>query len=370
MPGASTPQTLLEPIAADAGGGFITNPIPDAPTGTNAASIQGGFPQITMTEELAGGEPPLGQDMNGFLFLLSSHIFYLQCGQGYQYNAALVAQIGGYLVGSILAMADGTGTWINTVDGNTTNPDTGGAGWAPLTSYGFTTASGLTGGVVTLTAAQAKYRVVVLAGVLTSNLIVNLPETDQFWLIVNTTTGAFTTKVQTVAALASVIAPQGGFGSPTGVYGVGDGNIYPSVAPLSVPIDQAPTPSTLAERTNTGAILATVFNSSEGATNPTIDNVIVDSGDGNFQKMSLANFLSQALGSDAVQQIRAGNTGAVGVGSHTINFSTPFANACVAVTLTVRGTSATYALTGSPNKNSFTFNSGSATSYDYIAVGN
>src|SRR6202000_1627448 len=99
--------------------------------------------------------------------------------------------------------------------------------------------------------------------------------------------GAFTTKVQTASALASVTVPQGGFASPTQVYGIGDGNIYPRVAPLSVPIDQAPNPSTLVERTNTGAVLATVFNSSESPTNPTIVNVIVDAGDGNFRKMPL-----------------------------------------------------------------------------------
>jgi hypothetical protein len=366
MAGAPTPQTLLEPIASDAASGYITNPIPDAPTGTNAASVQQGFPDITMTEELAGGEPPLGQDMNGFLFLISSHTMYVQCGQPYLYNSTLATMIGGYLAGTILGMTDGTGLWLNTVNGNGTNPDTGGAGWVPLGTYGFTELSGLTGGTVALTAAQAKYFVIEVQGALTSNLTLILPETIQSWLIANVTTGAFTVKVQTIAALASVLVPQGGFASPTGVYGVGDGNIYPSVAPLSVPIDQAPTPSTLAERTNTGSVLATVFNSNTAATNPTILNVIVDAGNGNFQKISLANFNAQTQ--PTAQILKSGQTAALAGGSNRVNFPTPFPNSCVAVVVTPNTNSATVAITAR-DAAGFNINTGAAVSFNYIATG-
>lgn len=370
MPGAPTPQTLLEAIASSAGGGFITNPIPDAPTGTNAASVQGGFPPVTMQEELAGGEPPLGQDMNGYLFLISSHTLYVQCGQPYLYSSALATAISGYLAGTLLGMADGTGLWLNIVNGNTTNPDTGGAGWVPMASYGFANVTGLTGGVVTLTALQARREVIVLAGVLTSNLTVNLPETTQEWLIVNTTTGAFTTKVQTAAATGSVTVPQGGFGSPTQVYGIGDGNIYPRVAPLSVPIDQAPTPSTLVERTNTGAVLATVFNSNEAATNPTIDNVIVDAGDGNFQKISAANFVAQlfaAAGSGTLAPRGSWNTPfglvvkwgtdnfASGAGATIVFPGGDFPNNCYGVLATRKGAVATAPAFGTNNATTHSF---------------
>jgi hypothetical protein len=366
MSGAPTPQTLLEAIASDAGGGFITNPMPDAPTGTEAASVQQGFPPITMTSELAGGEPPLGQDMNGFLFLISSHTLYVQAGQPYLFNAALAASMGGYLAGTILGMSDGTGLWLNVTGGNTTNPDTGGAGWVPLAAYGETTVTGLTGGIVTLTPAQAKYQVIVLEGVLTSNLTINLPETNQEWLIVNATSGAFSTRVQTVAGLAGVTVPQGGFASPTQVYGIGDGNIYPRVAPLSVPIDQAPTPSTLAERTNTGAIVATVFNSTETATDPTIANVIVDAGDGNFQKIPLAEFLAQIQ--PTAQLIKSGVTGVAAGGANRFNYPAPFPNSTVQVQITPNTNSATYAITAK-DRNGFNFNSGAAVSFNYIATG-
>lgn len=299
MPGAPPPPNLLEAIASSAGGGFITNPIPETPTGTNAASIQGGFPPVTMQEEIAGGEPPLGQDINGYLFLLSSHTLWVECGQTYQYNATLAAAIGGYATGTILGMADGTGLWLNLGSGNTTNPDTGGPNWVPIAAYGSATIA-TTGGTVTLTHQQAKYGVIILTGALTQNLAVNFPPTIQEWLVINNTTGAFVTTLRTsVLSSVGVTSPQGGFGSPLGVYSVGDGNIYPTVAPLGVPIDQNPTPLTLVERTNAGYVLATFFNMSAPADNFPIGNVMYErstgGGDGFIRKISLTNFEAQVL---------------------------------------------------------------------------
>lgn len=309
MSGAPTPQTLLEAIASDAGGGQITNPMPDAPTGTNAASVQGGFPPITMEAELAGGEPPLGQDMNGFLFLISSHTMYVQCGQPYTYNSTLASAIGGYLAGTILGMTDGTGVWLNTTNGNSTNPDTGGAGWVPLESYGFANVTGLTGGTVTLSVANTKYPVIVLNGALTSNSIINLPLTKQQWLIINNTSGAFTLTVRTASALANVVVPQGGYGSPVGVYGIGDGNIYPTVTPLSVPISVAPVASTLVERDNLGNVLAVRFNGNTALENPTVGAVIVQNSaaDGYFRKQSLANFVKSLFSGGLIVRTVSGN---------------------------------------------------------------
>lgn len=293
MSGAPSPPALLEPIASTAPSGVDpgdkTNPLPDSPTGTNAASVQGGFPAITMESELAGGLPPLGQDMNGFLFLLSSHTMYVECGQLYQFNSSLATAIGGYKVGTILGMSDGTGVWLNTLDGNTSNPDAGGAGWAPLMGYGVTVVP-VSGGAVNLTAAQARYPVIALTGALTSNLTINLPNRLGTWLIANGTSGAFTTIAKTASGSTGVTIPQGGYASPTGVYCVGDSSIYPTVSPLAVPIDQGPTPLTLVERTNAGYILATYFNQDSGVENPTIENVFVDDGDGYHRKISLSNF--------------------------------------------------------------------------------
>jgi hypothetical protein len=298
MPGAAYPPTLPAVIANGAGGGFITNPMPPTPPGSppEAASIELGFPPITMQPELSGGLPPDGQDMNGFLFLISSHTMYVQCGQLYQYNSTLATDIGGYLAGTVLGMLDGTGMWLNLVNGNTTDPDTGGAGWVPLTAYGFTTLTGLTGGTVNLTAAQSKYAVIVLDGVLSSNLTINFPENIQQWLIVNNTTGAFVTTAKTAAGGSSgPTVPQSGFTAPLGIYSVGDGNIYPTVAPLSVPISQSATPLTLVERTSAGYAFAAYFNQTSSLENPTIGAVFVQNSaaDGYLRKINLANFITQ-----------------------------------------------------------------------------
>ena len=303
--GAPTPQVLLEAIANAAASGTSpgnkTAPMPDAPPGGNLASIQGGFPANTMESELAGGLPPFGQDMNGYLFLISSHTLYVECGQLYQYSSALATAIGGYLAGSILGMADGTGIWLCTANDNTSDPDTGGAGWVPLATYGKTTVNSLTGGTVALTAAQSKYSVIILNGVLASPLTIQLPQNDQEWLIVNNTSGAFTTTVLTAAGgSVGVQVPQGGFGAPTGVYSIGDGNIYPTVAAFGFSISVAPTANSIVQRSNLGYVLATYFNTSAGVDNLTPSTVFTNSGDGNIRQNTLTNFesflLLQALG--------------------------------------------------------------------------
>ena len=292
---APTPQTLLNPIGADAAGGNITAPMPQTQPGTaNAASIDVAFPAITMQAEQAGGLPPLGQDMNGMLFLISSHTMWVQCGQLYLFDSDLATAIGGYLQGSILGMADGSGIWLCVnPDGSSNNPDTTSTtDWVPLYSYGYASITGLTGGTYTVTNAQSKKGVLVLSGTLAANQVVQLPQTVQEWLIINMTSGAFTLTVNTAAAGSTGLTiPQGGFGAPTGVYSVGDGNIYPTVAPLSVPISQNPDPSTIVERTSAGYVLATYFNQNSAYNeNPSITSVAVMSGtDGYFRWSTLAH---------------------------------------------------------------------------------
>lgn len=288
MTAPTYPPVLREPIAADANPANITNPMPESPPGGNAASIQDGFPAITMTSELAGGKPPLGQDMNGFLFLLSSHLVYIQSGLPYLYDSDVSTALGGYPQGCILGMTDESGVWLNTEAGNTSNPDTGGAGWAPMFSYGTASVT-TTGGTTTLTTAQQKKSVIVISGALTSNATINFPQYAKDWLLINATTGAFTVNV--TAGGPTLNVPQGGFSSPLGVYGIGDGNLYPTVAPLGVPIDQNPTPLTIAERTNAGYLLATYFNQNSGDNeNPPIGQFFVEntSADGFLRKASFA----------------------------------------------------------------------------------
>lgn len=311
MPGQPTPPLIQEPFAVNAGASYIQNPIPLTTASTERASFDQGFPPRTMQEVFAGGTPPYGQDMNGILYMITSHIAALQAGQPYLYSSPLATALGGYANGTLLGMADGTGVWINILAGNTTDPDGGSAAnWMPLYSHGFASISSLTGGVRTLTAAEYRRKVIVLAGTLTGNLQVVFPSGNvgqDSWLIVNTTTGAFTTTAKTAAG-TGVTIPQGGFSAPVGVYGDGT-NMYPTVAPVSLPIDQNPTPSTIAQRTNNGYLFATYFNQTSAIESFTMSAVFAESGsDGYHRKISLANFaaqiaLSQFAGSVANAQV-------------------------------------------------------------------
>jgi hypothetical protein len=145
MPGQPAPPVLVEafaknapnasPAAPQAGG--KTNPFPAASqiaVTNGAASLDDGFPPLSMTAPSAGGIPPFGEDMNGILYLLSAHLAFLNAGQKYTFNAALVVAMGGYAVGAVLQQAnDPTEFWINIVAGNSTNPDTA----SPLGSTGW-----------------------------------------------------------------------------------------------------------------------------------------------------------------------------------------------------------------------------------------
>lgn len=141
MAGQAQPPRLVEPFAKNA-----TVCTPEAPVAggktfpfpqpsqisilSGAASLDDGFVPLNMTDPTAGGVPPFGVDMNGILFYLSSWCAYFAAGQLPFYDATLQAFIEGYAVGSVLAQAANPWeTWTSIVDGNMTDPDTGGAGW-------------------------------------------------------------------------------------------------------------------------------------------------------------------------------------------------------------------------------------------------
>ncbi len=286
------------------------NTIPDTTGDTQRASWNIGYPPLTMTPVVAGGKPMLGPDMNGVLYMMSSHTVYAQSGQPYRWNADVVVAIGGYAAGTILGSTDGVTLWFNLTNGNTLDPDAGGAGWVALYSYGITTLPPSNGGVLTLTPAQATKSVIVVSGVLAANLQVVLPNSLRRWLIINTTSGAFTTTVKTAAG-SGVQIPQGGFTAPVEVYGDGT-NIYNVVAPFTIPGDVAPTPNTFSLRSNAGYLYATYFNQNSALENFTINEVYAGIGDGFLRKINRANFaanflLSQFAGQLANAQVTQAN---------------------------------------------------------------
>ncbi len=318
MSGQPVPPEITQAFGVDATGPYITTPIPDSPGDPGRASFSEGFPPVTMTPVVAGGIPPFGQDVNGILNMVSSHCAALNAGQLYKYSATVSAAMGGYLQGAILAMTDGTGYWLNITDGNTTDPDAGGAGWTAIYRYGYATLSGLTGGTVTPAMSDAKAPVIVLSGALVANLRIVLPALLRSWLIVNLTTGAFTTTVATVSGVG-VLIPQGGYAAPVEVYGNG-ADIFFTVAPLTIPGAVAPTPDTYVLRSNLGYIYGTYLNQNSGLENPTIGAVLVqsDAADGFLRKISQANFRAQIFQDAALTGAPTAPTPAAGDSSTAI----------------------------------------------------
>jgi hypothetical protein len=73
--------------------------------------------------------PPFGQDMNGILNQISAWAQWDKAGGPVGYDATFSTAVGGYPAGAIISAAILGNFWFNTVDNNTTNPDTGGANW-------------------------------------------------------------------------------------------------------------------------------------------------------------------------------------------------------------------------------------------------
>ena len=96
------PDALLQPFALNGD----KNIIPKEATGTQAASLDEGFPIITSTSVLQGGIPPQRTDFNGLGYLLSSQFFYLQNGGNFTFNQTVSDAIGGYPQGAILNWED------------------------------------------------------------------------------------------------------------------------------------------------------------------------------------------------------------------------------------------------------------------------
>lgn len=109
--------------------------LPTTPPGDNTASYDLGFPPVTMILKSAGGLPPKGQDMNQILYELSSLARWSSSGAINYYDSAFSSGIGGYPSGSIVLSDDNLKIYVNKLDSNTSNPNSGGAGWVNLNDY-------------------------------------------------------------------------------------------------------------------------------------------------------------------------------------------------------------------------------------------
>lgn len=149
--GITITYKITEVFGTAADPSTITLPVPNVSPGApapNRASFDTGFPVITFTPLISGGQPPSGKDFNGLFYMLSQYALSMQAGQAnVGYDAGVSATLGGYPKGALLSNAAGTGFWLSTVNNNVTDPDTGGAGWAsfPPTPTGLV-ATAITGG--------------------------------------------------------------------------------------------------------------------------------------------------------------------------------------------------------------------------------
>lgn len=127
---ADIPAKFTLPFANDATAGHIRT-IPQAPTGTpGQASLQLGFPPENFIPVSAGGVPPFGQDFNGLHNQETAWNRWQGTGMFPPYDPTWQTAVGGYPQGSIVQSLQRFGLfWLSLVDDNTTDPDTGGAGW-------------------------------------------------------------------------------------------------------------------------------------------------------------------------------------------------------------------------------------------------
>ncbi|BCH11926.1 hypothetical protein MesoLj131c_61840 [Mesorhizobium sp. 131-3-5] len=139
MKSNSIPAKFPIPWANNAGAGYI-NPIPVASQigiRNGAASLTDGFPPLNFLPTGAGGVPPFGQDMNGIIKQMTAWLQWASAGGPIAYDATFQTAIGGYPNGALVASVTIPGLWwLCTVDDNTSNPDTGGAGWRRFSASG------------------------------------------------------------------------------------------------------------------------------------------------------------------------------------------------------------------------------------------
>lgn len=102
------------------------------PAGSNRASYDAGYPQVTMLLKSAGGKPPEGEDMNQILFELSAIGRWQSAGALNSFDSSFSTAIGGYPKASVLVGSDGTTIYISTVDANTNDPNSSTTGWLNL----------------------------------------------------------------------------------------------------------------------------------------------------------------------------------------------------------------------------------------------
>lgn len=144
MQSSAAPVKIQVPFAN--GGSKNTIPVSSQIGVTaGAASFTDGFPPLTRTPLAAGGVPPSGADMNGILNAITAVLQWQSAGGLFKFDSAFSTAIGGYPKGAVLESSTGLTQWRNTIEGNTTDPDSASAaGWISVEGAlaGFTSYTG------------------------------------------------------------------------------------------------------------------------------------------------------------------------------------------------------------------------------------
>jgi len=399
----STPVLISEGFGT--GDGSKTYPIPvpsQIGITTGAASFTDGFPPLTRTALGAGGIPPNGEDVNGILYMATAHLALVCSGQPYKWDSGQETAIGGYGLGAVVQNTAGDGFWLNTVNGNTTNPDAGGAGWVPAWNYGSESVAATTG-TVALTLLQISKGVISITGTLTGNVTLVWPAGIQGdWIVANNTSGAFTLSAQVAGGSNVVSIPQAGPNAPTIVYSNGtdlfNANVSTAgLAPINSPnLTGTPTAPTAAATSNTtqiattaqvhAAILLAIAGLAPLAS-PTFSGVPTaptPATSDNSAKLATTAFVQALAGISAVSSVNGGLNFAVGIQvrwgivSHTAGgnqahaFSTPFTHGCfvvIPVVASSTGVEFFTVISGSETASGWTQYSNNVTNINYIAIG-
>ena len=222
MQSSNIPARIPLPFAYAAGPSY-KNTIPTASQigiTNGKASLTDGFPPLTFTALSAGGVPPFGADFNGILNEITAIQQWQNAGGFFPYDSTFSTAVGGYPKGAILQAAAFGGLWVSTAENNTTNPDTGGAGWVSLAFEG-SQAITVTSSDVTLTQLQSAYPVIVVSGAKTAARNLIFPAIVGEWIVQNNTTGAYNLTAKTASGTGVTLTQ----GESTFVYGDGT-NIY------------------------------------------------------------------------------------------------------------------------------------------------
>ena len=195
MQSTNIPAKIPLPFA-NAAGPTYKNVIPTASQigiTNGKASLADGFPPLTFQAISSGGIPPFGADFNGILNEVTSIQQWQEAGGFFAYDSVFSTAVGGYPKGAILQAATFDGLWLSSAENNTSNPDTGGAGWVSLAFEGSQSIS-ITTADVTLSQLQSAHPIIIVSGALTGSRNLIFPAITGEWIIQNNTTGALTAK--------------------------------------------------------------------------------------------------------------------------------------------------------------------------------